>query len=218
MGAVKLMKQIKKSAIFTYNAVTKKVIPQIEFLAKMMHVNVKDLPERFENAFVYFRQYPEDAFWTSISTTKNLAIDAYKMAKNFNMKDLKSKYDFYITMGENLGKEMLDESFDGWTKTTAKQVYNDALDIVKNAEETIKKLPKKLRKMVMKAYNENMEKLNKWTKGQYSYLITQWNKCPYKAVFTNKIWMELADEFMAHELVDLTKTIGKKTYIMTKEK
>jgi len=211
LKAKKLTMQLEKSAMFTYNKVTTKIIPQFERFAQLMNIHLPKLPKAINNGFIFFRQQPEEAFWYSVAEVQSTTKNVINKARNADLNEIKQKVSAYIDIAMAIDSFLYEECFDDWTKNTIKTTYSEATKLVKKTQRQLNELPEKVSKIIVKSYNKNVAELTKYVKKQYKMLVMQWNKCPYKALFTNKIWNEIADEFKRHELVELAKTAATMT-------
>lgn len=212
--ALKTLKQMKKSGMFTINQVSRKVGPHFDASKKSVEDFVKMVPIQISDKFAAFRKNPEETFWKAVSAITLITQDVINELKKVDRTLIKENSKAYLDMATKYSKMMLDECTDKWTKETCKQIYNDAVENINMAKNKMKKLPSELKQMLKKAYTERVVKLTKMMKDNHKYLKHQWSECPIKAFVDNQLWQEIADEVMAHELVDLSKTVS----VMTKDK
>jgi len=204
-AVVKTLKKIQKSLQFTYNKLSKKVTPHVTRAKNVLKNQMEVVPTKAQKAFTFFREEPEEAFWTAIKLIQEYVKETYGAIAKFDL-----KFDVEEIKGTVL--KTVDEVTDKWTKDTAKQLYKDAVKMTKVAEKKLKALPGKIKRIAMKEYKEKMAALKKWYKQTCKEMIKQWNKCAYKEIFDNQIWGEIVDEIKQHELTEAAYDVSEYTF------
>jgi len=208
---VKTLKQIKKSMEFTYNKLAKKVTPHVTRARKVAQNQIEVVPVKAQQAFTFFREEPEEAFWTAVKIAKDVVIETYEIIVAVELEMIKELPAQYYEIAKELLVETVDEITDDWTKDTTKQLYKDAVKMTKVAEKKLKSLPGKVHRMAMREYREKLADLKKWYKQTRKTLIQQWKECPYREIFVNQVWGEIVDEIKQHELSEAARDVAKFT-------
>ena len=175
-------KQIRKSLIFTLTRIQEKLAPQI----KKLKAIISSIPDLARAQLASFRADPVECFWNSVSKIEA----ALKKVVNYEWRTLKTEVPKAV-------KQFFAEVTDEKTKEVYNKIVADVLNIRNVYYKVLESLPQKIKAECTKFCVEQLEKL----KQQYAKLVAQWKDSPLYPIFANKIWGEIADEFVRHEIV-----------------
>ena len=158
---------------------------------------------------MFFREQPEQAFWTAIANVKEnvkLALDILrKTIKEEHVKEtlneLKSSFKIQLKLLQN-------DCFDEYAKTTSKYFYRKAAEVTKDQQKNLKKLPTTIKKTTKTYYEGMLRDLEAFYRKQKQTLGAQWENCSYRMLVENPLWTEITEEIMQHEMADAVKYLA----------
>eukprot|EP00794_Sanderia_malayensis_P008123 gene8123-8993_t len=191
-----VLKQIKKSAVFTAKKLAAKAMPHLE----VVRINIAKISPYLKTHSVMFRRVPTICFWTNVGHVKSIIMTA----RDYDWKSIDVKQ-IALELINDVTDEETKEAFET-LKTKSKELYAKYYAKAQAAPDMIKEKATKL-------YNEQIEKL----KGHVNFVKEQWKRCPMYPIVNHEIWGDIVDEVKNHEIVTGVKSLAVQAREMLKK-
>ena len=200
------LKKLQKSLHFTIEKLWEKLKPTKEEIMKTTRQIIAAIPEKSRSAALFFREKPEEAFWTAIVNVKENAKLTLEIIRKIATEEyIKETLNELKSSLKTQFKILQNDCFDDYAKTTSKYFYEKAVEATKDLEKNLRKLPATIKKTTKTYYEGMLRDMKAFYRRQKQTLEAQWENCPYRMLFENPVWTEITEEIMQHEITDAVK-------------
>eukprot|EP00794_Sanderia_malayensis_P007911 gene7911-8766_t len=183
---LEVLKQIKTSGKFTMMKLKEKIAP----VMKMIEIEAAKVPGMAVAKITFFRQYPEECFWSSVKNAKKLVAKVKSYDLKTALKELKSQTKTFLS-------DVTDEQTKAFVATSRKRIME--------VYEKMAALPQKIKTELKQIYSKQVQML----KARWSELVAKLKTSPMYQVVSHEIWTEIAEEIKNHELVAELEALAK---------
>ena len=190
LKAIEILKQMRKSGLYTMEQIRGKVSPYIE----IVKTRCMEVPDSVISHAILFRRDPAECVWTIYGKSKS-ALESVR------------SYDWKSVDVRSLAKEFISDVTDERTKEAAKQLVARTTEGWKKINAYVASLPKIVKKSAADMYERQVAMI----KNYYEKYNSAWKRCPFYSIVYNEVWGEIAAEVINHEIVTEASSLTRQT-------